>query len=166
MVSHTAGPRRRRGLPEVRHRAAPSTTSSASRPSRSDLSISVGELGSLLDHSGPIRRGRAQRGAHLQRRHDAVLVTNGTSTSNRVVHLGHRRGRPTWSSMTATRTSLWSRPTPSRHVNPVYMIPFAQPLRDHRPHPTERDEAKRRSPPRSRPSPLAAGRRQAGDSPW
>jgi hypothetical protein len=51
---------------------------------RSDLSISVGELGSLLDHSGPIgeSEGYAARvfGAHRN-----YTVTNGTSTSNRVV---------------------------------------------------------------------------------
>jgi arginine decarboxylase len=52
---------------------------------RSDLSISVGELGSLLDHSGPIgaaeRRAARTFGADL-----TFFVTNGTSTSNRVVH--------------------------------------------------------------------------------
>jgi lysine decarboxylase/arginine decarboxylase len=52
---------------------------------RSDLSISVGELGSLLDHSGPI--GEAERNAAEIFNADMTLfVTNGTSTSNRVVH--------------------------------------------------------------------------------
>jgi lysine decarboxylase/arginine decarboxylase len=52
---------------------------------RSDLSISVGELGSLLDHSGPI--GQAERDAARIFNADMTLfVTNGTSTSNRVVH--------------------------------------------------------------------------------
>jgi arginine decarboxylase len=51
---------------------------------RSDLSISVGELGSLLDHSGPL--GEAERyaarvfGADL-----TYFVTNGTSTANKIV---------------------------------------------------------------------------------
>ncbi len=54
---------------------------------RSDLSISVGELGSLLDHSGPI--GDAERyaakvfGADL-----TYFVTNGTSTANKIVFFG------------------------------------------------------------------------------
>ncbi len=51
---------------------------------RSDLSISVGELGSLLDHSGPI--GDSEK--YVSRvfgSHHSYHVTNGTSTSNRVV---------------------------------------------------------------------------------
>ncbi|MBR7124278.1 MAG: hypothetical protein IKC93_05370 [Candidatus Methanomethylophilaceae archaeon] len=53
---------------------------------RSDLSISVGELGSLLDHSGPI--GEAERYASKVFGSDMTMfVTNGTSTSNRVVHM-------------------------------------------------------------------------------
>ena len=52
---------------------------------RSDLSISVGELGSLLDHSGPI--GEAERdAARIFNADMTFFVTNGTSTSNRVVH--------------------------------------------------------------------------------
>jgi len=51
---------------------------------RSDLSISVGELGSLLDHSGPI--GESERyAARVFGAHRSYTVTNGTSTSNRVV---------------------------------------------------------------------------------
>lgn len=51
---------------------------------RSDLSISVGELGSLLDHSGPI--GDAEKYAAKVFGADMTFfVTNGTSTSNRVV---------------------------------------------------------------------------------
>ena len=50
---------------------------------RSDLSISVGELGSLLDHSGPI--GAAERYASKVFGSDLTyFVTNGSSTSNRV----------------------------------------------------------------------------------
>lgn len=52
---------------------------------RSDLSVSVAELGSLLDHSGPI--GLAERrAAHIFGADMTFFVTNGTSTSNRVVH--------------------------------------------------------------------------------
>jgi len=51
---------------------------------RSDLSISVGELGSLLDHSGPI--GQSEKyAARIFGAHRSYTVTNGTSTSNRVI---------------------------------------------------------------------------------
>lgn len=53
---------------------------------RSDLSVSVGELGSLLDHSGAI--GEAERNAARTFGADATFfVLNGTSTSNQIV--GH-----------------------------------------------------------------------------
>jgi hypothetical protein len=51
---------------------------------RSDLSISVGELGSLLDHSGPIGESEGYA-ARVFGAHRSYTVTNGTSTSNRVV---------------------------------------------------------------------------------
>ena len=51
---------------------------------RSDLSISVGELGSLLDHSGPI--GESEKfAARIFGAHRSYTVTNGSSTSNRVI---------------------------------------------------------------------------------
>lgn len=51
---------------------------------RSDLSISVGELGSLLDHSGPI--GESEKYiARVFGAHRSYTVTNGSSTSNRVI---------------------------------------------------------------------------------
>ncbi len=54
---------------------------------RSDLSISVGELGSLLDHSGPT--GDAERyAAKVFGADDTYFVTNGTSTANRIVFSG------------------------------------------------------------------------------
>ncbi|MGE4372487.1 MAG: Orn/Lys/Arg decarboxylase N-terminal domain-containing protein [Xanthobacter sp.] len=51
---------------------------------RSDLSISVGELGSLLDHSGPIGAGE-KYAAHVFGAHRTYTVTNGSSMSNRVI---------------------------------------------------------------------------------
>lgn len=51
---------------------------------RSDLSISVGELGSLLDHSGPIGESEKYM-AHVFGADRSYHVTNGTSTSNRIV---------------------------------------------------------------------------------
>jgi lysine decarboxylase/arginine decarboxylase len=53
---------------------------------RSDLSISVGELGSLLDHSGPI--GESEK--YISRifgSHRSYTVTNGSSTSNRMIYM-------------------------------------------------------------------------------
>ena len=39
---------------------------------RTDLSVSVGELGSLLDHSGPVGEAGAERGTDLRRRPDVL----------------------------------------------------------------------------------------------
>jgi arginine decarboxylase len=51
---------------------------------RSDLSVSVAEFGSLLDHSGPIGAGEAYA-ARVFGVDRTYYVTNGTSTSNRAV---------------------------------------------------------------------------------
>lgn len=51
---------------------------------RSDISISVTELGSLLDHSGPHREAEE----YIARTFNAersYIVTNGTSTANKIV---------------------------------------------------------------------------------
>ncbi len=54
---------------------------------RSDLSISVSELGSLLDHSGPL--GEAERyAARVFGADMTYFVTNGTSTANKIVFFG------------------------------------------------------------------------------
>src|SRR5262245_32094120 len=53
---------------------------------RSDLSISVGALGSLLDHNGPIGE-HEQYAARVFGAHRTYCVTNGTSTSNRVIFM-------------------------------------------------------------------------------
>src|SRR5688572_23649797 len=51
---------------------------------RSDLSISVGALGSLLDHTGPIGE-HEQYAARVFGAHRTYCVTNGTSTANRII---------------------------------------------------------------------------------
>jgi arginine/lysine/ornithine decarboxylase len=51
---------------------------------RTDLSISAGELGSLLDHSGPIGDGE-RYAAGVFGSHRSYYVTNGSSMSNRVI---------------------------------------------------------------------------------
>src|SRR5262245_34078485 len=53
---------------------------------RSDLSISVGALGSLLDHNGPIGA-HEKYAARVFGAHRTYCVTNGTSTSNRVIFM-------------------------------------------------------------------------------
>lgn len=53
---------------------------------RSDLSISVGSLGSLLDHTGPIGA-HEKYAARVFGAHRTYCVTNGTSMSNRVIFL-------------------------------------------------------------------------------
>lgn len=54
------------------------------RTLRSDVSISVNELGSLLDHSGPIGEAE-QQAAEVFGADHTLFVTNGTSTANKMV---------------------------------------------------------------------------------
>ena len=54
---------------------------------RSDLSISVPELGSLLDHTGPIRDAEAEAARNFGADH-TFFDTNGTSTANKIVWHG------------------------------------------------------------------------------
>ncbi len=51
---------------------------------RSDLSVSVPELGSLLDHTGPVKEAEAYAARVFGADH-TYFVTNGTSTANKVV---------------------------------------------------------------------------------
>jgi len=54
---------------------------------RSDLSISVPELGSLLDHTGPIKEAEDEAARNFGADH-TFFVTNGTSTANKIVWHG------------------------------------------------------------------------------
>lgn len=51
---------------------------------RSDLSVSVPELGSLLDHTGPVKAAEAYAAKVFGADH-TYFVTNGTSTANKIV---------------------------------------------------------------------------------
>ncbi len=51
---------------------------------RSDLSVSVGELGSLLEHSGPVGEAESEA-ARVFGADRTLFVTNGTSTANKIV---------------------------------------------------------------------------------
>ena len=88
---------------------------------RSDLSISVGELGSLLDHSGPI--GEAERrAAEIFNADMTLFVTNGTSTSNRVVHQASVvAGDVVVDDRNAHKSS--EQADTITHAVPVYMVP-------------------------------------------
>ena len=58
---------------------------------RSDLSISVPELGSLLEHSGVVGEAEAYA-AQVFGADETFFVTNGTSTSNKIVFMAIARG--------------------------------------------------------------------------
>jgi arginine decarboxylase len=54
---------------------------------RSDISVSVGSLGSLLDHTGPIAAGE-RNAARIFGSDETLFVVGGTSTSNKIVWHG------------------------------------------------------------------------------
>jgi arginine decarboxylase len=54
---------------------------------RSDISVSVGQLGSLLDHTGPIAAGE-RNAARIFGSDETLFVVGGTSTANKVVWHG------------------------------------------------------------------------------
>jgi arginine decarboxylase len=54
---------------------------------RSDVSVSVGHLGSLLDHTGPIAAGE-RNAARIFGTDETMFVVGGTSTSNKIVWHG------------------------------------------------------------------------------
>ncbi len=54
---------------------------------RSDISVSVGKLGSLLDHTGPIAEGE-RNAARIFGSDETLFVVGGTSTANKIVWHG------------------------------------------------------------------------------
>jgi len=54
---------------------------------RSDVSVSVGQLGSLLDHTGPIAEGE-RNAARIFGSDETLFVVGGTSTANKIVWHG------------------------------------------------------------------------------
>ena len=66
---------------------------------RSDISVSVGQLGSLLDHTGPIAEGE-RNAARIFGADETLFVVGGTSTSNKIV----------WHGMVGTRRPRAVRP--------------------------------------------------------
>ena len=70
---------------------------------RSDISVSVGRLGSLLDHTGPIAEGE-RNAARIFGTDETLFVVGGTSTANKIVWHG-MVAAATSCSATATATS-------------------------------------------------------------
>ena len=98
---------------------------------RSDLSIGMAAVGSLLDHSGPI--GESEKyAARVFGAHRSYTVTNGTSGSNRIIFMA---------SLTENDIALCDRNCHKSIEHGLVMtgaIPglsgaAPQPLRDHRP---------------------------------
>src|SRR6185312_9234672 len=54
---------------------------------RSDISVSVGQLGSLLDHTGPIAEGE-RNAARIFGTDETLFVVGGTSTANKIIWHG------------------------------------------------------------------------------
>ena len=98
---------------------------------RSDLSISVGELGSLLDHSGPL--GEAERyAARVFGADMSYFVTNGTSTANKIVFFG----RVTKDDIVLVDRNCHKSAEHAltmTHSYSIFMVPHEEPVRDHRP---------------------------------
>ncbi len=97
---------------------------------RSDLSIGMAAVGSLLDHSGPI--GESEKyAARVFGSHRSYTVTNGTSSSNRIIFMA---------SLTRDDVALCDRNCHKSIEHglimtgaiPVYPGPAPQPLRHHR----------------------------------
>ena len=72
---------------------------------RADVCNSVEELGQLLDHTGPVYESE-KNAARIFNADHCFFVTNGTSTSNKMVwHTRWRRATWSWSTATATSRS-------------------------------------------------------------
>ncbi len=106
---------------------------------RSDLSISVGDLGSLLDHTGPIGEHETLRGPRLRRAPHLLRHQRHVHVQPRDLHGRGRRG-----SDRAVRSQLpqvdRARPGADGR-DPDVSRPAAQSLRDHRPHPAGAPDA-------------------------
>jgi arginine decarboxylase len=71
---------------------------------RADVCNAVEELGQLLDHTGPVASER--NAARIFNADHLFFVTNGTSTSNKIVwHSTWRRATSWWWTATATSRS-------------------------------------------------------------
>ncbi len=136
---------------------------------RADVCNSVDELGQLLDHTGPVAASE-RNAARIFGADHLFFVTNGTSTSNKIVwhYIGGagRRGdrRPQLPQVDAARDHDDRR-------DPGVPDADAQPLRDHRPDPAggvpvgvDREEDRAPSADQSASEPGAQGTRRRATS--
>ena len=98
---------------------------------RSDISVSVGKLGSLLDHTGPIAEGE-RNAARIFGADETLFVVGGTSTANKIVWHGMvGRGDLVLCDRNCHKSILHS--LIMTGATPIYLVPVAQRARDHRP---------------------------------
>ena len=120
---------------------------------RADVCNAVDELGQLLDHTGPGRGGRAQRGAHLQRRplllrHQRHVDVEQDGLARQRGAGRHRRGRPQLPRVDPARDHDDRR-------DPGVPDADAQPPGHHRPDPAARSSRRRTSSKRIEANPFA-----------
>ena len=97
---------------------------------RSDISVSVGKLGSLLDHTGPIAEGE-RNSARIFGADETLFVVGGTSTSNKIVWHGMvGKGDLVLCDRNCHKSILHS--LIMTGATPIYLVPVAQRARNHR----------------------------------
>ena len=97
---------------------------------RSDISVSVGQLGSLLDHTGPIAAGE-RNAARIFGSDETLFVVGGTSTANKIVWHGTvSRGDLVLCDRNCHKSILHS--LIMTGATPIYLVPVAQRPGDHR----------------------------------
>ncbi len=116
---------------------------------RADVCNAVEELGQLLDHTGPVAQSE-RNAARIFNADHCFFVTNGTSTSNKMVwHHTVAPGDVVVVDRNCHKSILHA--IIMTGAIPVFLTPDAQPLRHHRPDPAERVRARgdpgARSPP-------------------
>jgi len=88
---------------------------------RSDVSVSVGELGSLLDHTGPIAEGE-RNAARIFGTDHTLFVVNGTSTANKIIwHATVARGDLVLCDRNCHKSILHS--IVMTGATPIYLVP-------------------------------------------
>ena len=122
---------------------------------RADVCNAVDELGQLLDHTGPVAPSE-RNAARIFNADHCFFVTNGTSTSNKMVW--HHTVAP-GDVVVVDRNCHKSHPARDHHDRRGAGVPAAdaQPLRHHRPDPAERSSRPRRSARKIAANPLLAG---------
>ena len=97
---------------------------------RSDISVSVGQLGSLLDHTGPIAEGE-RNAARIFGADETLFVVGGTSTANKIVWHGTvGRGDLVLCDRNCHKSILHS--LIMTGATPIYLVPVAQRPGHHR----------------------------------